>query len=347
VTRTSVLMLVGLVTVIILGMIIYRQMVNGGDSSLKTENLVGEFEKIVTTTYENSERIKQATLEALVKLPYPDGALSAWGDVHFAVSALYLDRAVAPFRDIDSQRKEANKRIQLLAEKHPIQMEPKPDRSDQPDFYFSLPVYAKIYYLFNSGSPYFPGRITKDTEDVMKEQMWRWVYERSHVEEASLERIWEVYDSENHDLVHKIPYYLFSAVLKDDDEYAKRTYADGHSPEEHFDAWNEYFKAWLKERALHGMFVELGSSTYQKYSYAAILALVDVAPDEEVKQRAKMLLDLAFIEEVQISFDGIRGGGRSRVKSFYTTGATCIAHILGILFGGGMVSKTQEFTPTL
>ena len=40
--------------------------------------------------------------------------------------------------------------------------------------------------------------------------------------------------------------------------------------------------------------------------------LHDVSPDPELRQLAKMFLDLIFIEEAQFSVNGIRGGGKSR-----------------------------------
>lgn len=335
---------VGLLVVVIIGLFVYRQYANKGDSLLQTgtamESLEG-FDRVLAKTHESVKNVRESVLTMFVQKPYPDGDNSPWGDVHFVLAALYLDHSVSPYRNMNAQIAAANERIQALAKEHPIAITPRSDRSDQPPFYFSLPVYAKIYYYFSSNGTVFPGRLTPESEKVMKEQMWRWVQQRSYVAEASLARIWEVYDSENHDLIHKVPYYLFSYVLKDDPDYANRKYADGHTAEEHYNAWNEYFKVWLKERALKGMFVELGSSTYQKYSLSAILALADVAPDDVVRQRAKMLLDLAFIDEAQMSFESIRGGGKSRAKSSYVEGTTGIRHILGVLYGRRMIGKTQ------
>ena len=61
-----------------------------------------------------------------------------------------------------------------------------------------------------------------------------------------------------------------------------------------------------------GLWVEVGSNTYQKYSWPALFNLHELAPDPVIRKRFGLLLDLAFIEEEQISVRGRRGGGRSR-----------------------------------
>ena len=59
-----------------------------------------------------------------------------------------------------------------------------------------------------------------------------------------------------------------------------------------------------------GLWVEVGSNTYQKYSWPALFNLHELAPDPVIRKRFGLLLDLAFIEEEQISVRGRRGGGK-------------------------------------
>ena len=47
-------------------------------------------------------------------------------------------------------------------------------------------------------------------------------------------------------------------------------------------------------------------------TYDYMVTIHDVSPDPELRQLAKMFLDLIFIEEAQFSVNGIRGGGKSR-----------------------------------
>ena len=58
--------------------------------------------------------------------------------------------------------------------------------------------------------------------------------------------------------------------------------------------------------------MEIGSNTYQKYSWPGLFNLHELSPDPVVRHRFGLLLDLAFIEEEQISVQSRRGGGRSR-----------------------------------
>lgn len=61
-----------------------------------------------------------------------------------------------------------------------------------------------------------------------------------------------------------------------------------------------------------GLWVEIGSATYQKYSWPSLFNLHDLSPDPVVRKHLGMLLDVALVEEAQVSIRGRRGGGRSR-----------------------------------
>ena len=66
---------------------------------------------------------------------------------------------------------------------------------------------------------------------------------------------------------------------------------------------------------MNGLWIEMGSNTYQKYSWPALFNLHELAPGPVVRKQFGLLLDLAFIEETQISVRGRRGGGRSRADN--------------------------------
>jgi hypothetical protein len=103
-------------------------------------------------------------------------------------------------------------------------------------------------------------------------------------------------------------------VLNGDPAYQGRKLADGHALEEHLAVHTEFFRAWPASRARSGLWVEIGSSGYQKYSWPAFFNLHELAPDPVIRHRFGLLLDLALIEEAQISVEGHRGGGRSRAS---------------------------------
>jgi hypothetical protein len=132
------------------------------------------------------------------------------------------------------------------------------------------------------------------------------------VADAGPDDLFLLLGTENHDLTRRPNYYLVTAFLADDPAYRDRKLADGHTTAEHAAAYTAFFRQWPRSRARTGLWVEVGSNTYQKYSWPALFNLHELAPDPVVRHRFGLLLDLAFIEEAQISVRGRRGGGRSR-----------------------------------
>ena len=178
--------------------------------------------------------------------------------------------------------------------------------------YFALTDYVRILGLFNADSPHFPGRLYPETEAAMKEALWWLVKTKSRVDDASLDHLLVLHGTENHDLTLRPNYYLVAALFKDDPAFKDRLYDDGHTAAEHFTAYNRFFQEWPTQRIKSGLWFEVGSDTYQKYSWPALFNLHELSPDPLVRKRFGMLMDVAFIEEAQISVKGRRGGGRSR-----------------------------------
>jgi hypothetical protein len=186
------------------------------------------------------------------------------------------------------------------------------EATETPWSYFALTDYVRILCLFHSKSPHYPGRLTAETEAAMKEALWHWVKTESTVEWASLNNLLLLLGTENHDLTRRPNHYLISSILKDDPAFRDRRYYDGHTPAEHAEAYQRFFREWPRKRAGTGLWIEIGSNTYQKYSWPALFNLHDLAPDRIIRNQFGMLLDLACVEEAQISVNGRRGGGRSR-----------------------------------
>jgi len=101
-------------------------------------------------------------------------------------------------------------------------------------------------------------------------------------------------------------------LLQDDPAYHDRKLADGHTTAEHAAAYTVFYREWPRRRAQSGLWAEVGSNGYQKYSWPALFNLHELAPDPDIRHRFGLLLDLAFIDEEQISVRGRRGGGISR-----------------------------------
>ena len=223
-----------------------------------------------------------------------------WGSTIWSLAALYANERVD----------EANARL-LREAKAYLAENAKTGKAKWPWDYFGIGDYVRILCLFHAESTHFPGRLDPETEAAMKEVLWLRVKPKP-IEAASLDQLLVLQGTENHDLNKRPNDYLVASVLKDDPQYRNRRYDDGHTAQEHFEAWTAYFREWPRKRAMTGMWVEMGSGTYQKYSWPALFNLHELAPDPVIRKSFGMLMDLAFIEEAQVSVQGRRGGGGSR-----------------------------------
>ena len=77
--------------------------------------------------------------------------------------------------------------------------------------------------------------------------------------------------------------------------------------------WDEFFHNKLKDQALSGLFSENGSPNYWYRTWPAIFNLADFG-SPRVRQRAKMFIDLAFVEGEALQVGGFRAGAKMRAK---------------------------------
>ncbi|MCU0748590.1 MAG: hypothetical protein MUF13_03490 [Akkermansiaceae bacterium] len=266
-------------------------------------------EKLVVETHAASLRLRESSLRETIvrKEGWPRGT---WGDNLWCLAALCLNE----------KTDEANARLlkranDFIASKpeHVAETSPE-DPGKLPWTFFSITDYLRILYLFHAKSPHFPGRLKPETEAAMKESLWLWVRAESRLAEAGPDDQFLLLGTENHDLNRRPPCYLITAFLRDDPAYCERKLEDGHSVAEHAAAHTRYFREWPRSRAKNGLWIEVGSNTYQKYSWPALFNLHELSPDPVIRHRFGLLLDLAFIEEAQISVSGRRGGGQSRAE---------------------------------
>ncbi len=269
------------------------------------------YEKVVAETQRASLARRDEVLRKTVAKDscWPNGP---WGDTMWTLSALYRNEKVDEANARLLKRAEAYVALQRANAKI---SDFKPEAAEEtPWAYFALTDYVRILCLFHAKSPHFPGRLRPDTEAAMKEALWCWAKSDSKVALASPDDLLLLLGTENHDLTRRPSHYLVAAILKDDPAFRDRRYDDGHTAAEHFAAYNAFFREWPRQRVKSGLWIELGSNTYQKYSWPGLFNLHELAPDPVVRKRFGLLLDLACIEEAQISVRGRRGGGRSRAE---------------------------------
>ncbi len=101
-------------------------------------------------------------------------------------------------------------------------------------------------------------------------------------------------------------------IFSDHPDYQNRTYADGSTPAEMALAFDEYFKAYARERATKGLLAEIASPTYAKYSLNTWYNLADFADDPVLKKRMDRLLNVYWADWAIEQLDGVRGGSRHR-----------------------------------
>jgi hypothetical protein len=194
-------------------------------------------------------------------------------------------------------------------------IEHQPERDDRDNFYWSADVLCRLVEFFGEQGTRAPGRLTAPTEQVVLEMMWEWLRTRSLRDDAECResKTWHVWESENHHVQKFSTAWHFAKILKDKPAYRGKTLADGGTPREHFRAWTDYAREWVRERAKKSLFVETANAGYNIHSLKGVYNFYDFSPDAELKALSGRLLDLYWATWAEEQIDGVRGGGKARV----------------------------------
>jgi hypothetical protein len=251
-------------------------------------------DKIVSDVWERSKKIRAQNLAAELKQKKPGGGpwLFDWW-----LSALHQQYRLPEANAF--MRESATDRVEGTANSY-------------------------LYLMFGREGKY-PNRLEPQTLTVLKERLWKeinyWLDPAGPFQTQASSENGTKYDlfplkwgrmwgNENMEVRRKLPTYLALYILAADPAYANREIG-GKTIAQWLPIMQAHVKDIIRERALYGLWAEPGS-TYTELTYEFMLMLHDVAPDPELRQLAKMFLDLIFIEEAQFSVNGIRGGGKSR-----------------------------------
>lgn len=178
-----------------------------------------------------------------------------------------------------------------------------------------------VYALHYSKSPYFPGGLTPETEEMFKESMFSILDFNCSFFKDFLEG--PGWGTENQALQYLYGlWYMNLTLLNEDPAYASRKLRSGKTVAQYYTEWNAWMKKWLRSRALNGFWQELGSGYCFNYSVNGVLGIYAVATDPETRQLAKMFLDLAMIEAAQSEFKDVRGANGNRYKGNEISGAS-------------------------
>ena len=218
---------------------------------------------------------------------------------------------------------------------------------------------VRAFVMFHSKSRFTPGRLKPEVEARMKEVFFGIMNEKYMKvgllitsKDINLDKIIEMDRHANGPIRWDVFQYLALSVLKDEPAYANKEFHHGDTVNSRYEIFNAFLKKHLKEWSLWGLWNEFGSS-YISRTFSAYFNLVDLSEDPEVRQLAKMWIDLTMIEHEQIAISGIRGGSKSRPKkgglgnSFYCSGE--IALLYGergvIVTGNGEIANSEYEVP--
>lgn len=191
-----------------------------------------------------------------------------------------------------------------------------------PDWGFGLFTMdsVRLYGLFNGRSGVLPGRLSSGAQSRIEQQFQKVVSATRFNDyrfAANLGNIWKIRGSENHAFAAQSSFLLTSQFLKNSPEFATRPYEDGRLPKEHYEAWRRFFSELLDDRAKRGIYVEVGSPSYEDETRQAIQNIRDFAEDPALRKKAEMVLD-PYAIAAQESLKGVRRSDEQGVDHSYS-----------------------------
>jgi len=174
--------------------------------------------------------------------------------------------------------------------------------------------------LFSSTSRHYPGRLDEDLEWTMKEFYFREINSKNELTVADSEEQlkWEdwlhVISTHNISIRQDTSPYNRLIWLYEDPAFTGRTFRNGDTVAERYEAATRMLSEGFKLLSLHGLHNELGSDQYNERSHRAIYQLLDYAVDPVLRQRITMWHDIFLTDYAQMSLNGLRGGSKERPK---------------------------------
>ena len=243
----------------------------------------------------------RSVLESQVTSPYPGSDSFVWNKQDFALAALMLN----------TKLEDANQAV-IDACDHILNNEKCPSDCS---LHWNVNLFFRMYEFFNSASSHYPSRLSPQAEQRIVDVMWFWLDGNSLVAntETQQSKSWYIWESENHDAMNKSSCWSAAMILSGLPEYADRELKDGKTVTEHFVAWNDFFKYYLRERAVKGGIIEAGSHSYSKYTLQGWYNFYDFAQDAALKKSAEYALDLWWSSWALEQIEGRNAGAKSRV----------------------------------
>jgi len=212
------------------------------------------------------------------------------------------------------------------------------DINDRDSFHWHASEVMRLLEMYGPKGTEAPGRLSQATVDICLNPIFMYADAFSNRSEYENSKTWHIYESENHHAMSFSTCWQFARIARNHPDYMDIEYG-GFTPAQHYDAWNEYFIVYCRERAKKGMFIEMMSGGYNSTLIKGIYNFYDFG-EPEVKKAAGLLLDLYFAYWAQEQIDGIQGGGQSRIyflKGLHSKPAHGIKELAWYYFGMGEV----------
>lgn len=222
-------------------------------------------------------------------------------------------------------------------------------------FHWHGALFVRIYESYGPNGKKNQGQVSTIAQEKILECMWQWARHKSAVSNAQIEqsKTWYIWASENHHIQRDATNWGIAKILKNTSPYNEYEYDDGFTAAEHYYAWNEYFKEYLRQRAKRGLFVEIDSAGYAQHTLKNIYNFYDFADDKVLSYRANGVLDLYWADWALEQIGGVRGGSKARCYQgnecqigFYNSGSSAGRFYLDMATPTGMypmIVATSEY----
>jgi len=197
--------------------------------------------------------------------------------------------------------------ITYLADKHDFFTK---QGSEGHSLYWELNIMTKICADVRLSS-----KLTGAADQAIKAVLWDFVknFEEPDYADTSPEKLLRIFNSDNHDIIHKGLCLMTAQILKNDADWAGKSYPDGTRAAEHYQIWKNYLMEYFRRRAQNGICVEFGSACYAGVYLQPIFIVADCCEDQSLRRQARKFLDLYFADVAQEVLNGIRGGAKVRM----------------------------------
>lgn len=178
------------------------------------------------------------------------------------------------------------------------------------NIYFQMPVLLR--FLLDD-------RFNANMSQAAKDHLLALFYNHLNTHDYLDPDVWDIEESENHNVVRKSVDYLASLALSKSTIYQNATFTDGTSVNDHLTAGITYWKAYFLSRAQKGLEVEIHSPTYTKYTLQCYYNICDLGDNADLKKTANLYMHLYWADIAQhfIAATNVVGGSMTRTyKSF-------------------------------